>query len=362
MASSQYLSSKAEALASMTPVPPAQARAAQIPLQSFDLPVFPSEAFSAGLQSLILTSDIKLEEYADLLTRPFSTPELPPSIKSLTLELFALGYPPGFLTALGKQLPDLKAVTIYSQLFGGTTRESREDAVGFVRFQTEIRELHLLDVFAPSGFFVDLSRSLSPSLKFLEVNYTYRHSDPQFLSTIPSVDIGSLISNNLIGLTLSISAPDVTEDEDDREGTEVGVVPISGTDARGIAEKLIADGHGLVMLDSTMVSLTLPELGHILDISTRMKVFAFAVALESGWSELISVLTHKDRNLEVLEIVGVPGEGMVQGLKGGGDLLTNGLLDTLGAKCEGLKSVTVSVLRTRGETWAREETGWVKKS
>ena len=101
MASSQYLSSKAEALASTKPVPPAQAQAAQIPLQSFELPAFPPEAFTAGLGALILTSDIKLDEYTDLLTKPFSIPELPTSIKSLTLELFSLGYPPGFLTALG---------------------------------------------------------------------------------------------------------------------------------------------------------------------------------------------------------------------------------------------------------------------
>lgn len=113
--SSQYLSSKTSALTSTAPVAPSQAQVAQIPLQSFDLPTFPPEAFTAGLGALILTSDIKLDEYADLVSKPFKVPDLPSSVKSLTLELFSLGYPPGFLTTLGKRLPNLKALTAYSQ-------------------------------------------------------------------------------------------------------------------------------------------------------------------------------------------------------------------------------------------------------
>jgi hypothetical protein len=43
-----YLGTKTEILASQQPVEPSQARAAQIPLQNFNLPTFPAEAFSAG--------------------------------------------------------------------------------------------------------------------------------------------------------------------------------------------------------------------------------------------------------------------------------------------------------------------------
>lgn len=361
MSSSQYLSSKTEALASTAPVSPSQARAAQIPLQSFDLPTFPPEAFSAGLESLILTSDIKLDDYTDLLTKPFSIPALPPTIKSLTLELFALGYPPGFLTALGKRLPDLRALTIYSQLFAGTTPASREDALGFLRFQTEIKELHLLDVFATSGFFIELGKAMSPNLRFLEVNYTYRHSDPQFLETVPSKDVAALIEKGLVGLTLSISAPDVTDDEDDREGTEVGIKPISGQSSSSIAEKLVQEAQGLVMLDITMFSLTLSEAEEVLDGLTNLKVFSFSVRLESGWEEVFEMLGKKTRSVEVIEIVGVPGEGMVEKLKDGGSLLTKEVLHKLGAKWECLKSLKGSVLRTGGDQWVRGGEGWVRK-
>ncbi|KAG0652645.1 hypothetical protein D0Z07_0480 [Hyphodiscus hymeniophilus] len=358
--SSQYLASKASALASTSPVPPSQAQAAQIPLQSFELPNFPPEAFTAGLASLILTSDIKLDEYSELLTKAFAIPELPPSIKNLTLELFALGYPPGFLTTLGKRLPDLKALTLYSQLLAGTTVASREDALTFLRFQTDIQELHLLDVFGSAGFFTDLSKALSPSLKFLEVNYTYRHSDPQFLATIPSADIPSLISKELVALTMGISSPDVTDDADDREGTEVGVKPISGKDARIAAEKLL-EGEGLVMCDITMFELDRWEVETILDGLGKLKVFSCTVRLEKGWEEVFEIFGREERGIEVLEVVGVPGEEMVERLKGEVESVTKEMIDGLCLKCVGLKTVKISILRTRVEQWVKEGTLWEKK-
>src|SRR6266536_6072132 len=151
--SSRYLSEMTSNLESQSPVDPSQAGAAHIPLQTFTLPTFPSEAFSAGLTTLILTSDIELDEYTDLLTKPFEVPDLPQSITSLALELFSLCYPPGFLTALGQKLPKLKALTVYSQLLAGTTPQSREDALIFIKGQSSLQELHLLDVFGRSGFY-----------------------------------------------------------------------------------------------------------------------------------------------------------------------------------------------------------------
>ena len=142
MASSQYLSSKAEALASTRPVPPAQAQAAQIPLQSFELPAFPQEAFTAGLGALILTSDIKLDEYTGLLTKPFSIPELPTSIKSLTLELFSLGYPPGFLTALGQRFVPRSP---FSSAFASFRQDTRQGPFPYHLKQNTPNRSNLLD-------------------------------------------------------------------------------------------------------------------------------------------------------------------------------------------------------------------------
>ncbi len=67
-----------------SPCRPSQARAVQIGFQNFHVPPhFPLLRLSTDLNSLILTSDIKLEEYRDLLTQPFSVPDLPKSINSL---------------------------------------------------------------------------------------------------------------------------------------------------------------------------------------------------------------------------------------------------------------------------------------
>ncbi|TVY92032.1 hypothetical protein LAWI1_G004055, partial [Lachnellula willkommii] len=178
-----------------------------------------------ALTTLILTSDIKLDDYTLVLTQPFSIPTLPPSITTLTLELFSLGYPPGFLQALGQALPNLKSLTLYSQLFAGTTQASQDDAVAFVSAATALREFHVLDVFAPPGVFARIAGALAQGLAFLEVCYTYRHSDAAgFLGTLPVKEVGGLVREGLVAFTVGIGAPDagaVEEvDEEDVEGTE----------------------------------------------------------------------------------------------------------------------------------------------
>ncbi|KAH7354948.1 hypothetical protein BKA65DRAFT_581616 [Rhexocercosporidium sp. MPI-PUGE-AT-0058] len=350
--------------------PPSQARAAQIPLQTFNLPTFPPEALSSGLTSLILTSDIKLEEYQALLEQPFSVPSLPPTITSLTLELFSLGYPPGFLTEIGKKIPGLRSLTLYSQLLAGTTTYSKDDAITFFRFQTQLQELHLLDVFGPKGFYTELAGRVSPGLKFLEVNFTYRHSDPQFLSSLPSKEIVEFLGRQggrLVGLTASISAPDVTDDEDDREGTEVGILPVERAHAEGLVGVLKEGGVGgeMVMLDVTMFELSLEQLADVVGGCGRVKILGVTVAVEKGWGEVFEVLGREGRakGVEVLEIVGVPGQEFAESVKRGesSGLSADVLVGVVAAGCEALKSVKVSLLRTRSEMWVLEGEVWSLK-
>ncbi|KAF8861770.1 hypothetical protein BDZ45DRAFT_242018 [Acephala macrosclerotiorum] len=315
--SSQYLANQTSILESQDPVPPSQARAAQIPLQSFTLPTFPPEALSSAtdLNQLILTSDIKLDEYTESLTKPFSVPDLPKSVKSLTLELFSLGYAPGFLTELGKKLPGLRGLTLYSQLLAGTTPDSRQDALAFIKNQPQLQELHLLDVFAPPGFVTEFAANLSKGLKFLEINYTFRHSDPEFLKSLNAGEIVGLLEGrgDLVGVTLSVSAPDVTEDEDDREGTEVGVLVIKGgKESEKLVKGLVGNGGGLVMCDVSMFELSVEDVGRVLDGCEKVKVLGVSVWIEKGW--------------------------------------------------KGLKGVRVSVLRTKVEQWVKGDNGWEKKA
>ncbi|EEH37043.2 hypothetical protein PAAG_07461 [Paracoccidioides lutzii Pb01] len=124
---------------------------AQIPLQSFQLPVFPPEAYAIP-------------------------PSLPPGIESLTLELFLLGYAAPFQS----QLPNLRSLTGYSQLIDGTTTTTKNGG---------LKELHL-DAFCRKGFMSGIGAILEylhrmnnpddtekeegdvPKLRFLEISYT----------------------------------------------------------------------------------------------------------------------------------------------------------------------------------------------
>ncbi|TKA70013.1 hypothetical protein B0A55_07033, partial [Friedmanniomyces simplex] len=190
------------------PVEANEAQGAQVPLQSFNIPEFPAQA--RGLKALTLTSDIKVDEYQTYLSQPYSVPtSLPIGVESLTLELFSLGYPPGFLTALASRLPNLKSVVIYSQLFAGITKESQDDAVEFFKRLPFLRALHLLDVFAKPGFFIEAGKWLKYNtfdtpgearrgLMFLEVNYSFRHEDEDFMAKIQATELPSLIGPGLI--------------------------------------------------------------------------------------------------------------------------------------------------------------------
>lgn len=320
--------------------------------------------WKAGLESLILTSDIKLDEYTTLLAQPFSIPDLPSSITSLTLELFSLGYPPSFLSQLGKQLKGLKALTLYSQLFAGTTRDSHDDAVAFMRGQSGLREVHLLDVFAPHDVFSELLAALGDEVRFLEISYTFRHSDKEFLKSVPGKEILAGLKSGLVGLTACVTAPEVTEDEEDREGTEVGMQPISG-EGDALAKKLKEAGSSLVMLDVTMFEVSVTEVQSILESSKGVKVLSLSVALKNGWGEVLNIVGKdgKGIGLEELEVVGVPGMELVERLKGSGGLVVEeGELEALGTRCKGLKSLKVGVLRTGMEWWTREGEEWAKKA
>ncbi|KAH8819170.1 hypothetical protein F5884DRAFT_660471 [Xylogone sp. PMI_703] len=316
---STYLASQAQTLESTAAVDPSQAQVAQIPLQSFSLPTFPEEAFKSGLGSLILTSD----------------------------------------------LPGLKVLTIYSQLIGGTTKESSDDAVTFIKSLTELQEVHLLDVFAPPSLFAELGKSTSSNLKLLEINYTYRHSDPKFLETIPSKEMVSFIGQGkeLVGLTLSISAPDITDDEDDIEGTELGIRPVNKKQSEGVVQALTENGKDIVLLDLTMFELSLEEVAKVLDTCRSLKVIHITVTLEDGWKEVLDVLGKKEGGLEYVEVVGVPGESMVEQLKkNNGDIdLDEELLKELSKHCKELKALSLSILKVKMAQWVKDKDTWQKQ-
>jgi len=305
----------------MTTVDPSVASAAQVPLQSFAIPEFPPE--STNLKALTLTSDIKLDDYSKLL-EDFTIPELPTSIESLTLELFSLGYPPGFLAALSRRLPSLKSLVLYSQLFAGISEESRKDAEQFFENEKGLRELHLLDVFARPGFLSNVGKTLwsrKDGLRFLEVNYSYRHEDQDFLTSVPATELVHLINPSLVTCAFNISPPDVTNDPDDptnlgEEGEDAqrrkeGVVALDHTHSSGLVDALVEQRTaptGLLLLNITLYTVMLEHFTRILKKHPGLLVLTATVYLEPTKEHKQGILEALTccPNLEQVELVGYP--------------------------------------------------------
>lgn len=309
------------------PVNPSEAQGAQIPLQSFSLPDFPPAA--RGLKALTLTCDIKVDEYQTLLSQPYSIPDsIPFAIESLTLELFSLGYPPGFLNRLAERLPNLKSVVIYSQLLGGISKESAEDAAAFFKKLPNLRALHLLDVFAKPGFFAQIAPWLKydasddpgrarRGLMFLEVNYTFRHEDEDFMAQIPASELAALIGPGLISCSFNISAPeDASEDEQDpsniaQAASKEGVMAFNKTLSASVVEALTADEcrpRGLRALNSTLFTFTLEQFQKVLGVQKNVMVLNATLEAEPGEAckkELLKGL-EGCAQLEQVEIVANP--------------------------------------------------------
>jgi hypothetical protein len=305
----------------------AQAQGAQIPLQTFSLPQFPAQA--GGLRALTLTADIKLDDYQSLLSEPFVIPQLPPGIESLTLELFTLGYPVGWLSQLADRLPNLKSLVIYSQLFGGVSPESQADGIEFFKKLPGLRALHLLDVFAQPGFFEGIGPYVTYSsddetarrgLMFLEINYTVQHSDPEFLGKIQATELNALVGPGLVTLAFNVSQADVTNDPEDPtnngdkdavEAAKDGVVALNRTLGSTIVKALTDEAtrpRGLRVLNSTLFTLTPNQLRTILEKQKSVMVLNATMEVdnhETFKKDLLSILASLEY-LEQVEIVANP--------------------------------------------------------
>ena len=308
------------------PVDPAQAQGAQIPLQDFNIPEFPPQAH--GLKALTLTSDVKVDEYQEILSKPFSIPPLPDSIESLTLELFSLGYPTGFLSQLAERLPNLKSVVIYSQLFPGITDESQQDAVEFFKKLQNLRALHLLDVFAKQKFFRDAGKWLryntsdAPGearrgLMFLEVNYTFRHEDESFLHKVQATELPDLVGPGLISCSFNLSVPEGAEDDPDDPTNIQGVADKEGVmafnkslapDPVSVLTKEEISPKGLRALNLTLYTLTAKHLLEVLKVQKHVMVLNVTLEVEPGedWKKQLVEALEECKQLEQVEIVANP--------------------------------------------------------
>ena len=298
---------------------------AQIPLANFHLPKFPPQAGS--LKSLTLASEIKLSDYQPLLKEPYSIPPLPSAIESLTLELFSLGYPAGFLIELARKLPNVKSLVFFSQLLGGLTDEGSDDVLALFKYMRGLRGLHLLDVFAKPGLIERIAQfviydtdeqSGRRGLMFLEVNYTTQHGDDEVLSKVPAKELPKLIGPGLITLTLNASEAE----EDDAEGeaggarkedsSKDGVMTFNKSLSSNLVTALTDDEkrpQGLRVLNTTLYTLTLDKLKSILTKQTGLMVLMITLEVDDAKScrnQLLGILSEHGQRLEQVEIVASP--------------------------------------------------------
>lgn len=251
---------------------------------------------------------------------------------------------------------------VFEQLFAGLEEERIADAVGFLK-GLDLREVHFLDVLSSSGTMGRLAAALYEGLQFVEVSYTHR---PQDLSPLPGIDeFIPLVRDHLKGLRLGMLAPE--QDPEAEEQVEMGILPLykgSGEwkEGEGLAKRVLdVGGRGeLILLDLTLFVVPASSLHAILGTCKGLKALSVCVRLESSWEKLVGQLKGKTGEVESLEIVGFPGdEEVVEELKKGeGEaFLKSEIFEGLG---EGLEAVTISVLRTKGESWRKEEGKWVK--
>ncbi|EME38977.1 hypothetical protein DOTSEDRAFT_75620 [Dothistroma septosporum NZE10] len=369
------------------PVAPDQAQGAQIPLQSFNVPEFPQEA--QGLKALTLTADIKMTEYQEELSKSWSIPPLPQSIESLTLELFSMGYPAGFLTALAERLPNLKSLVIYSQLFAGITDKSQKDAIAAFKIWQNLRALHLLDVFAKPHFFesiapwVTYNTSDEPGearrgLMFLEINYTFRHSDEDFMGKIQAPELPMLIGPGLISCSFNLAEPETAEDDPDDpmyvegQGGKEGIMAFNKSLADPLVQALTDEKtgpKGLRALNTTLYTLTAEMLNKVLSVQKNTMVLQATAEVEPGehYKKKLLKALEPCKDLEQVEIIANPSLQFfmeVQNPRSGVMAKTFPSaedLETLSKKCEKLSAFKANVLRTTSMgsvEWERKDGGW----
>ena len=379
--------------------------AAQIPVKDFNLPTFPKEA--SRLRELTLTSDIKLDEYQNLLqSKEYELPEPPQSITHLTLELFSLGFPglnPRYLSNLSRALPNLKSITFFSTLIDGLTNHSRNDAEDFFRLAPNIAETHLIDSFVRPGFFTTLGKQwdqiadeaqdLPPpersGAKVVEVSYTFRgHDHDDFLAKIHGTEIPSLLVRGLVGFGAGfVEARDgEMQDELDREsgvksGAASGVLPFANDSRASVALKkrfeMMSGGElkELRVLNLSMWTLTAEEVAQVLYGCAKgveggdgggLIDLTISVLMEEGWVQaLVEGVggSGAAKTLEGIEVVGVPAKAKEEGedWKSGEGLIDDkSKVEELGKACAKLGRLEMSILKARkagGVQWLRERGG-----
>ncbi|KAI5803932.1 hypothetical protein EDC01DRAFT_478979 [Geopyxis carbonaria] len=345
-----------------TAITPATAKEAHIRIEDFSLPASLTEHTS--LTALHITSDIPLDSYHSTLTQPFTIPPLPASITSLTLELFTFGYPPTFLSTLASALPNLRSLTLYSQLLAGTTAESFHDAIALLS-HPPLLSLHAVDVFLPADFLTTLGAAKKP-WRTLEFSWAFHEEDPGFHDSLaaPIRGIASLLQPGLVALTVAMTVPD----------GKTGLMPCPAATATPLLDALEAlapeDRTSLVALDLSAIAITVATWARLVTLCPSIVVESLAIihdgAPETKTTAVTALAAMKP--LQRLDVVVVSGMKFYSALRQQptavleSALLTSDDIKALGEHLPALEIVEVSILKVPqlgGASWKRVDGEWV---
>ncbi|KAI5821375.1 hypothetical protein BZA77DRAFT_299385 [Pyronema omphalodes] len=343
-----------------TPAMEADGAEARVLLTTFDLSALSPPT---GTTHLSLTADFPLDQYETVLTN-FSLPlSLPSSINSLDLSLFTYGYPVGFLTGLIRLLPNLRYLSVFTQLIAGTTAESFHDASTFLRtlLESGLEELVLFDVFVPSDFFTSLVGEKEWTLKKLQLLYTFRSQDPEFNTRLQTGSMAALMREGLTNITVKI----VAENE-----MNEGFKPCAGATS-GVVERLMEwsdeKAEEVRSLSLCAFSLTGEAIDRLARKFKNVEDVDWAVAVDgvSGMKRgLMDSIGEKTRSLN---IVVDPGMGFFVELMKDKDMALNTVLwnrediEAVSKLHPGLRTVNTSILndpKLGFSEWIKNDDVW----
>ncbi|KAL1990240.1 hypothetical protein VTN49DRAFT_6079 [Thermomyces lanuginosus] len=296
-----------------------------VPVSSFTIPDSMRAAVAQpGLTKLTLENiTMDFAEYRRQLESSSSGarpdfPALAPSIHTLIMKDFLLGYPLGFLPALARQLPNLHNLTLAQQRFTGQSVETAREAEQFVNAINDLVELHLLDVFVPEGFMAALAaeqrrKPEGHALLILQADYTYRelpapgnggssNYDPiqDALRRIPALELPGFITQDLSWLSFSMlpHTPD-------------GILPYWYSATAPFVVALISESTApkkLKVLKSTIFQFSMEDLRRVLARHPDLVVLRVTLRLEPIEEYLPTLwqVLSLCPGLQDVEIVGFP--------------------------------------------------------
>ena len=152
---------------------------------------------------------------------------------------------------------------------------------------------------------------------FLEINYTFRHSDEDFMGKIQAPELPMLIGPGLISVSFNLSAPESAEDDPDDptnvegEGAKEGIMAFNKSLAEPLVSALTDEKSapkGLRALNTTLYTLTAEMLQQVLGVQKNTMVLQVTAEVEPGedYKKKLLKALEPCKELEQVEIIANP--------------------------------------------------------